>query len=347
MATILLFHSVRGLRDVERAAAERLRSAGHDVVTPDLFDGATAATLDEGFAIEERLWPEPLLGRAAAAADACRPMPCSPACRWAAIVASQVWARRPATAGVLLLHGLGRDPGRAAAGRAGAGPPRRARRLRARGRRRRLAGRRRRGRGSRPRSSAIPAPGISSPTRRSPTTTPPPPRCSGAARPTSSMRCDDRARQRKGCDMTPQDAAAYAREICGLAPVIPVLVVDDAAHARPLAEALVAGGLPVLEVTLRTPAALDVIRAMAAVPGGVVGAGTLLKPADVRAAKAAGARFGVSPGVTDELARRLRGRGAAAARRRRHRHRGDADARARLRRGEVLPRRGERRRRRR
>jgi 2-dehydro-3-deoxyphosphogluconate aldolase/(4S)-4-hydroxy-2-oxoglutarate aldolase len=101
--------------------------------------------------------------------------------------------------------------------------------------------------------------------------------------------------------MTPQDAAAYAREICGLAPVIPVLVVDDAAHARPLAEALVAGGLPVLEVTLRTPAALDAIRAMAEVEGGVVGAGTLIRPADVVAAKAAGALFGVSPGVTDEL----------------------------------------------
>ena len=60
---------------------------------------------------------------------------------------------------------------------------------------------------------------------------------------------------------------------CGLAPVIPVLVVQDVAHAVPLAEALVAGGLPVLEVTLRTPAALDVIRAMAGVEGGVVGAG--------------------------------------------------------------------------
>ncbi len=98
-----------------------------------------------------------------------------------------------------------------------------------------------------------------------------------------------------------KDAAKYAREICGLAPVIPVLVVDDAAHAVPLAEALVAGGLPVLEVTLRTPAALDVIRAMAGVSGGVVGAGTLITPKDVKAAKDAGALFGVSPGVTDEL----------------------------------------------
>jgi 2-dehydro-3-deoxyphosphogluconate aldolase / (4S)-4-hydroxy-2-oxoglutarate aldolase len=101
--------------------------------------------------------------------------------------------------------------------------------------------------------------------------------------------------------MTPKDATATAREICGLAPVIPVIVVEDANRARPLAEALVAGGLPVLEVTLRTPAALDAIRAMAEVEGGVVGAGTLLTPADVHAAKEAGALFGVSPGVTDAL----------------------------------------------
>ena len=91
------------------------------------------------------------------------------------------------------------------------------------------------------------------------------------------------------------------REICALAPIVPVLVVDDAAHARPLAEALVAGGLPALEVTLRTPAALDAIRAMAQVPGGVVGAGTLVTPDDARAAKEAGAQFGVSPGATDAL----------------------------------------------
>ena len=103
--------------------------------------------------------------------------------------------------------------------------------------------------------------------------------------------------------MTPNDASAYAHEICGLAPVIPVIVVQDLAHAVPLAEALVTGGLPVLEVTLRTPVALEVIRAMAGVSGGVVGAGTLLTPQDVRNAKAAGALFGVSPGVTDALVR--------------------------------------------
>ena len=101
--------------------------------------------------------------------------------------------------------------------------------------------------------------------------------------------------------MTPQDASAAALRIAQMAPIIPVLVVDDATHAAPLARALVAGGLPALEVTLRTPAALDVIREMAGVPGGVVGAGTLLTPADVQAAKDAGAQFGVSPGATDRL----------------------------------------------
>lgn len=99
--------------------------------------------------------------------------------------------------------------------------------------------------------------------------------------------------------MTPQDASQKSRELCLMAPVIPVLVVDDAAHAVPLAQALVAGGLPVLEVTLRTAAALDVIREMATVAGGIVGAGTLLTPKDVEDAKAAGALFGVSPGATD------------------------------------------------
>ena len=101
--------------------------------------------------------------------------------------------------------------------------------------------------------------------------------------------------------MTPEDSTRAARKVCELAPVIPVLVIDDAAHARPLAEALVAGGLPALEVTLRTPAALDAIREMARVEGGRVGAGTLLTPADVEAAMEAGATFGVSPGATDRL----------------------------------------------
>lgn len=86
-----------------------------------------------------------------------------------------------------------------------------------------------------------------------------------------------------------------------MAPVIPVLVVDDVAHARPLAEALVAGGLPVLEVTLRTPAALDVIAEMARVPGAIVGAGTILSGSDIAGALSAGAQFLVSPGLTAAL----------------------------------------------
>ena len=101
--------------------------------------------------------------------------------------------------------------------------------------------------------------------------------------------------------MTPAEASIETAKICALAPVVPVLVVKDTVTAYPLARALVAGGLPALEVTLRTPAALDVIREMASVEGGVVGAGTLLTPEDVSAAKAAGAQFGVSPGATDRL----------------------------------------------
>ena len=101
--------------------------------------------------------------------------------------------------------------------------------------------------------------------------------------------------------MTPEAASIKAEALCNLAPVIPVLVLDDVATARPLAEALVAGGLPVLEVTLRTSVALEVISEMAKVEGGVVGAGTLLTPQDVKNAVNAGATFGVSPGATDTL----------------------------------------------
>ena len=101
--------------------------------------------------------------------------------------------------------------------------------------------------------------------------------------------------------MTPDHASELTARICGLAPVIPVLVIDDATQAADLARALVAGGLPALEVTLRTPAALEAIREMAQVEGGVVGAGTLLTERDVEAAKEAGATFGVSPGFTRRL----------------------------------------------
>lgn len=82
-------------------------------------------------------------------------------------------------------------------------------------------------------------------------------------------------------------------------PVIPVIVIQELEHAVPLAEALVAGGVKVLEVTMRTPVALAAIEAIArAVPGAIVGAGTIRSAADARAAKAAGSLFGVSPGYT-------------------------------------------------
>lgn len=91
--------------------------------------------------------------------------------------------------------------------------------------------------------------------------------------------------------------------IMRFAPVIPVIVIEEEAHAVPLAEALVAGGLRVLEVTLRTPAALPAIRAMKQVPGAIVGAGTVNNPRDLDAALEAGSEFIVSPGLTETLGR--------------------------------------------
>jgi 2-dehydro-3-deoxyphosphogluconate aldolase/(4S)-4-hydroxy-2-oxoglutarate aldolase len=88
-----------------------------------------------------------------------------------------------------------------------------------------------------------------------------------------------------------------------LAPVIPVLTIEDPAWARPIAEALVAGGLRALEVTLRTPGALAAIAEMAKVEGAVVGAGTVLNAAELDRALDAGARFIVSPGLTEPLAK--------------------------------------------
>jgi 2-dehydro-3-deoxyphosphogluconate aldolase/(4S)-4-hydroxy-2-oxoglutarate aldolase len=87
------------------------------------------------------------------------------------------------------------------------------------------------------------------------------------------------------------------------APVIPVIVIEDEAHAVPLAEALVAGGLRVLEVTLRTPAALPAIRAMKQVEGAIVGAGTVTNARELDAALEAGSEFIVSPGLTEPLGR--------------------------------------------
>ena len=112
--------------------------------------------------------------------------------------------------------------------------------------------------------------------------------------------------------ITPVEASQAARKICELAPIVPVIVIKDVAQARPLAEALVRGGLPALEVTLRTPCAVEAIAEMAKVEGGVVGAGTLLTEADVKAVKAAGAKFGVSPGATDKLLDACEAEGLAA-----------------------------------
>jgi len=85
------------------------------------------------------------------------------------------------------------------------------------------------------------------------------------------------------------------------APVIPVLVIEDVSHARPIAEALVAGGLRVLEVTLRTAAGLEAIAEMKKVPGAIVGAGTVVNVEGLHAAIDAGSEFIVSPGLTDLL----------------------------------------------
>ncbi|MGQ4442686.1 bifunctional 4-hydroxy-2-oxoglutarate aldolase/2-dehydro-3-deoxy-phosphogluconate aldolase [Streptomyces violaceoruber] len=101
-----------------------------------------------------------------------------------------------------------------------------------------------------------------------------------------------------------------AASVLDLAPVVPVVVVDDLADAVPLARALVAGGLPAIEVTLRTPVALDAIRAIAGeVPDAVVGAGTVVTAEQVGEVVAAGARFLVSPGWTDTLVEAMRGSG--------------------------------------
>ncbi|MGW2841256.1 bifunctional 4-hydroxy-2-oxoglutarate aldolase/2-dehydro-3-deoxy-phosphogluconate aldolase [Streptomyces sp. NPDC001493] len=104
--------------------------------------------------------------------------------------------------------------------------------------------------------------------------------------------------------------SAPSPSVLDLAPVVPVVVLEDAADAVPLARALVAGGLPAIEVTLRTPAALEAIAAIAReVPGAVVGAGTVISAANVTETVAAGARFLVSPGWTDTLLAAMRASG--------------------------------------
>ena len=101
--------------------------------------------------------------------------------------------------------------------------------------------------------------------------------------------------------MNPYQASERTEKLCRLAPIIPVLVVQNPDTAKPLAEALISGGLPVVEVTLRTKCALEVISEMAKVQGVVVGAGTITKSNDIKDAINAGASFAVSPGVTDTI----------------------------------------------
>lgn len=101
--------------------------------------------------------------------------------------------------------------------------------------------------------------------------------------------------------ISPKDASIRNLELCKIAPVIPVLIIEDISSARDLGEALVAGGLPVLEVTLRTQCALQAISEMSKIKDSIVGAGTLITYNDVKNAVDAGATFGVSPGATDNL----------------------------------------------
>jgi len=98
------------------------------------------------------------------------------------------------------------------------------------------------------------------------------------------------------------------REILGMAPVIPVLTLGNLEHAVPVARALLAGGLRVLEITLRTPVALGCFEEIRkALPDAIVGVGTLTRAVDIAAADRAGAKFGVTPGLTPELAAAARG----------------------------------------
>jgi 2-dehydro-3-deoxyphosphogluconate aldolase/(4S)-4-hydroxy-2-oxoglutarate aldolase len=100
----------------------------------------------------------------------------------------------------------------------------------------------------------------------------------------------------------PAGAQPGLEAVLRAAPVIPVVIIDDVKDAVPLALALVKGGLPVIEITLRTAAGLEAIRAIAAeVPGAIAGAGTVLDPAQLAAVTAAGARFAVSPGATARM----------------------------------------------
>src|SRR3954447_25826465 len=106
--------------------------------------------------------------------------------------------------------------------------------------------------------------------------------------------------------------AAHETSLLGRCPVVPVVVLDDVELAVPLGEALLAGGIDVVEITLRTDAGLEAIRRLAALPDLHVGAGSVLVPAQVDEVVEAGARFVVSPGLSADVVQRCRARGVPA-----------------------------------
>ena len=106
MSDVLLFHSVYGRRPAEQAIAERLRGLGHRVIVPDLYDGRVAASVTEGFALQEEIGWTRIAERAAKAASDMPPETVLAGVSMGAGVAAELWAVRPAAAGILLLHGI-------------------------------------------------------------------------------------------------------------------------------------------------------------------------------------------------------------------------------------------------
>nr|WP_289624847.1 dienelactone hydrolase family protein [Sinorhizobium sp. 7-81] len=110
MATVLLFHSVYGLRPLERNAAARLRAAGHTVITPDLYEGRVASSIDQGFELKEEIGWATLCERAERAAADLPAETVLGGFSMGAAVAAHLWAKRPETAGVLFLHSIAQIP---------------------------------------------------------------------------------------------------------------------------------------------------------------------------------------------------------------------------------------------
>jgi dienelactone hydrolase len=116
MATVVIFHSSRGLRPAERAAADRMRAAGHEVVTPDLFEGRATESVEEGIALEEGIGWDVICERAERAVAGVPPTAVLAGASMGVNVAAELWPLRPQAAGLLLLHGLGGVPDNARRG---------------------------------------------------------------------------------------------------------------------------------------------------------------------------------------------------------------------------------------